>query len=436
MRFLLRVLTVPLVLAAGISAAQSNVEVGQVLTVEKALALAKANNGVVRAAFLNYQAARSNALIASAAFWPTVFPSFQYDTNRLNSYTGPSVGAFDSVTSAAMLTANWQIVDSGERSANYSRAIASRDSSEFNALRTLRTTLFDVHQSFYDALRADELLQVRNAQLERAEAILKQTEAFVEAGASARKDTLQAKADALNAKATELAARNRVTTSRAELKAIVGIPRDQQLPSLLSTDPSEVERFASGLDDEIEFGLANRADLMSRRKDVAAARSNVRLARVQTGITWSLDARHVRGFSPDPFDQSFLILQASFPLYDGQRSRETLRASRLGMEATAELLTQAERNVVAEIESSYKEFDQNIDRLGASKLALEAALINYQAVFESRRAGASELIELLTAQVSLTTAESTYIEAYYDTLISQVRLRLATGRGMPGEEPQ
>ncbi|MCH7903608.1 MAG: TolC family protein [Armatimonadetes bacterium] len=423
-------------MAASLSAGQSNVEAGQELTVEMALALARANNGVVRAAFLNYQAARSNALIAGSAYWPTVIPSFQYDTNRLNAYTGPSVGAFDSVTSAAMLTANWQIVDSGERSANYSRATASRDSSEFNALRTLRTTLFDVHRSFYDALRADELLQVRNAQLERAEGILKQTEAFVEAGASARKDTLQAKADALNAKATELAARNRVTTSRAELKAIVGIPRDQQLPSLQSTDPSEVERFATGLVDEIEFGLANRADLMSRRKDVAAARSSVRLARVLTGVTWSLDARHVRAFSPDPFDQSFLILQASFPLFDGQRSREALRASKLGMEATEELLTQAERNVVAEIESSYKEFDQNIDRLGASKLALEAALINYQAVFESRKAGASELIELLTAQVSLTTAESNYIEAYYDTLISQVQLRLATGRGMPGEESQ
>ena len=86
------------------------------------------------------------------------------------------------------------------------------------------------------------------------------------------------------------------------------------------------------------------------------------------------------------------------------------------VEATEELLIQAERNVVAEIESSYKEFDQNIDRLAATKLALEAALINYQAVFESRKAGASEPLELLTAQVSLTTAESHYIKAYSATL--------------------
>ena len=54
-------------------------------------------------------------------------------------------------------------------------------------------------------------------------------------------------------------------------------------------------------------------------------------------------------------------------------------------------------------------------------------------MFAARQAGASELIELLTAQVSLVTAESNYVEARYDTLISRVRLKLATGRPLPGE---
>ena len=92
-----------------------------------------------------------------------------------------------------------------------------------------------------------------------------------------------------------------------------------------------------------------------------------------------------------------------------------------------------ERDVRAEIESSYKAFKQNFDRLEASKLAREAAQLNFDAAEGAYKAGAGTVLDQLTAQVSLATAESNYIQAYYDLLISEVRLKQVVGQPLPGE---
>jgi outer membrane protein len=173
---------------------------------------------------------------------------------------------------------------------------------------------------------------------------------------------------------------------------------------------------------------------LAQRNRLDARKQSVRLAQIDQGFSWTLDARHVRSFSPDPFQSSALVFQVSYPLFDGYRTKSNLDSSRLQLSADNASLKQTERDAIAEIESAYKRFAQDRERFAASKAALEASKINYEAVFDSRREGASQLIELLTAQVSLATAESNFVEAYYDALTSRVRLQLVTGRPLPGED--
>lgn len=406
----------------------------QELTLQEALELARQNNGTVQAAFLNYEASRAAARSTLSSFYPTVTPSFQYDVTRTDTYTGFNRGLFNDNTSTSGVTFDWRLLDSGARQATYRRSALSRDAARFDALQTLRSTLFSVHSAFYEALRAEETLKVRTTQLERATEIEKQTKEFAITGAGPEKDILQATADKLNAKASELFARNSVTTAQANLKAAIGVPQSQELDALVGPDEQQVIMVDYDLETAIRDGLANRPDLAAQRLGVDAQRQNVRLAQIDRGFTWAFDVQHSRAFSPDGFDHSALVFSVSIPLYDGNRTAENLRSSRLSLQADRAFLAQAERDAIAEIESAYKEFSQNLERLDASKAALEAAQLNYKAAFESRQEGAGELIEVLTAQVSLTTAESNYIEAYYDTLISQVRLMLVTGRPVPGEE--
>jgi len=123
----------------------------------------------------------------------------------------------------------------------------------------------------------------------------------------------------------------------------------------------------------------------------------------------------------------------TYPLFDGGRLREIAREQKLNLQAAQATLVQSERLAQAEIESVYAEHVQNIERVQASKLALEAAQVNYDAAIAAQKEGANDVIEVLTAQVSLVTAESNYIEATYDYYVTEANLRLVTGRPIPGE---
>jgi outer membrane protein len=410
------------------------------LTVEQALAIARQNNGTVRAAYLSYLSAQAQTRASFAAFLPTVTPTLRQENGRLENHTGLARGGSTIDSTDASIVASWLILDNGTRGNTFRQAQLSRDVAEFTALDTLRTVLFQVHQSFFNALRAQDLLAVQTSSVQRAKEILDRAVLSEEVGAGAKKDILQARADYLNAQVNELAARNLVTTSRSSLWALIGYD-GQELPELARPEGADAvggalpqDVVVQDMGQLVSEALARRADLQANRARTRLAEQRLRAAKLDASFDLSLSAQYNKSFSESVFDRSGLILQASFPLYDGSRSRERVRSAGLDLESSSATLEQASRTATAEVESAYKEFVQNSMRVPAAREALAAAKLNYEAATEARKEGAGELIEELTAQLSLATAESNYIQALYDLLIADVRLRLATGLPMPGEE--
>ncbi len=406
----------------------------QQLTIEEALGLARLNNGTVRSAYLNYESAKAAARATYAAFLPTVSGGVSQEDSSTQTFTGFFRGNERDTARGAFVEASWILLESGDRNINYRRALYSRDSAELNALQTLRSTLFAVHQSFYEAIRTQELLKVQEQALSRAQKVYDMTEfrSRPDIGDLPRKDLKQAEADLLNAKVSFLQAQNGVQIAQANLKAILGLSYTSS-PQVQAPPESEQQPLEFSLERAIEDGLSNRADLEATRKQVEAQKLSINSAKIDAGLQWSVEARYRHSFTNDPFNRTSLIAQATYPLFDGKRSKENIRVEQLTLEAQVSNLIQTEREATAEIESAYKEYSQNLLRLEAARSALEAARENYRFAQESFEKGASNLIEVLTAQVTLATAESNYVNAVYDSYISDVKLRLAMGRPMPGE---
>lgn len=407
------------------------------LTLAEALDIAAQQNGTIKSAYLNYEIAQANQKISYAAFLPTVTPSATRSFGYNESFSGPNQGSFDTSFTNLDISANWTLWDNGSRKLNYNQSKLSASASEFDALQTLRTTLFDVHQRYFEALRAQQLLAVAKQSVERAQKIYDQTEygARPEIGEYAQKDVYQAKADLLNAKVNELSAQNQTDTTKAELKAILAL--DGELPPLEEPAKAQAEQDQvqlAPLQDVVNMALQSRADLISIRRSIAGQQLSVEAAKLNAGIQYSLDASFRHIFLEDPFQSGSLQLSASFPLYDGERSKERIHIEELSLESSRETLRQSEFTIKAQVESAYKEVEQNVLRFDAAKLALEAATVNYEAAVAAQQEGVGTLIEVLTAQVSLTTAESNMVQATYDTLISNIRLRLVTGQPIPGEK--
>lgn len=405
------------------------------LSLDEAISLAKARNGQALAAVAQLEAAKANKNIAAAGFLPTLTPRYQYSTGRTNLYTGVGGGSqrLNTRSATADITASWRLWDSGARSLNLKIASRSLDSEQFSALDTVRGVLFAVERDFYEALRAQELLLVQEAQAARAKTILEQTELRVEVGDSAKKDILQAKADFLNSEVAKLTSQARTYTTKATLKATVGWDEKSLFPALAPVEKSWDTTELPPLQDVIAKGLATRPDLSSQRKQVEGSRFNVRLAELDAGVQMSLDATANRTFGDDVSNRGQLVFEATIPLFDGRRSKEAVRARRATLMAAEARYGQSERDARSEIESAYTDLVQARLRMSVADAAYEAARVNYDAAIEAQRLGAGTLLEVLTAQVSLVTAESNRVETFFDLRIAESRLKLVTGQPLRGE---
>jgi outer membrane protein len=407
----------------------------QALTLDEALRMAKERNGAVRAAEIGVRSAESNIRLSKSSFLPTLTPTYRYDTIRRRQYTGTSFSGNDAGNSFD-ITASWNLWDSGARLVDLLAKRAELTAEEFSSTQTLRQTLFNTLSQYYNAQRTVELLKVQTSQLARSETILKQTNARAEVGDIPRKDTFQAEADFLNAQVGVLSAESRVKTSLAELKATIGYS-DADAPLTIDTGiPSFEPQTLRPLFEVVQEGLASRTDLKSRRSQLDSQRLAVRLSQIDNGLTIRLDAGYSRSLARDVSDRSSLALVASFPLFNGGRSREEVLSRRLQVLSAEESLSQAERTATAEIESAYEDVRQSALRVRAASAALVAAQKNYDAASKAQALGASSLVEVVQAQTSLVTAEVNAVEAVFDALIAESRLRLATGQALRGEVSQ
>ncbi|MGV3618105.1 MAG: TolC family protein [Fimbriimonas sp.] len=430
MPFCLRTLVGALCLvAAALPAAAQDVVAQDVLTLEEALRLARERNGLIRAAEQDVRAAQSRVAQAAADFYPTLTPQYQYnDIKRERDQQ-----SFAQSGDAGLVRFNWQILDSGQRDLTLRSQRRATEATRFNARQTLRETLFTTTQQYYDTLRTQELQRVADSQVGRAQTILEQTRARIAVRDAAPIEELQANADFQNARVNSLTARNRVTTNAASLRATIGLQAGERMPALQRETEAPVIDVPADLPALVAEGLANRPDLVSRRRNIEAQLLNRRRAQRDAGIGLSVDLFDDFQIFPDRLNDRTFQVTATYPLFDGGLRRAIIREAEANIQSNRYVLLQEERNVQAAIESAYAELTTNTERLEAARVALDAATRNYQAAIESRTAGATDLIQVLTAQVSLVTAESNFIEALYDSRITEARLRLVTGRPVPGE---
>lgn len=405
------------------------------LSLEQAISMAMARNGDVKSALHSLESAKAQLKSAQSAFLPNVSANFDWVGRTGETYNSPLryAGWRTNSSSESGITASYRILDNGRRALTYRSAADDAESVAFQSRQTMRQTLFGVIQQYYEALRAQQLLRVNEEQTKRAKQQLDATKVREKVGAGPRKDILQSEADYLNAETNVLLASNQVDTTRAALRATIGIDGEEAFPELVDSqaipDSIRVLEMASLKRDAV----SRRSDLQSARKRLSAAQSSLSLRKLERGVQWTLDARVNRGFSPVNSDLGQLLLSASVPLYDGKQSKSAWEAERESILAQQETIVQAERAVRAEVESAAKTYSQLIKVRESASLALAAAKQNYEVALKAQELGKFNLLELESAQVSLTNAEANFVGATYDFLIAEARLKLVLGEPLPGE---
>ena len=426
------------------------------LTLERAIEIALERQPTLAAARANRQASEARLNQARTAYLPRVTPTYQIqaltNTGTINQILPggivvPVTQTKSTTTRQEDLSTTLRVLDSGNRDVSIRQAKWNLRGSTFAEENARQTTIGNVADAYYGALRNDALVKVSEAQVERAKNTLDLIQAQITAGLAAEKDNLQPQADYLNAQVSLLQARNNADIARTQLRNAMGItdPLAFALPQVPAPDPSApMAAVVDGITPAspsdtaipklVAHAIAERPDLAQGRANIEVGGAAVRLSKISAGpqITLDATARYQFDAKNDPFtsigNNKILSMSLTGPLFDGGNARMGIRAAEAQQRATIAQVDNQRQGVILEVEQAWRNLQQARFTLPATSAAQLAAQTAYEKAVESKREGTGSIVEIITAQTQLVQAQTNYVQAIFNFHTADARLARALGQ--------
>lgn len=367
----------------------------------------------------NVTAAKSRVTQAAS----TYFPQLSVQNNAFHY----GQGVLTNVTNGTAFSVTQNIFDGGLREANTLGARYGVLQNTAGLTRTTQTVTFDVTKAYYDVLRAKHLADVAEADVNYNEELRKQVQTQAEKGAVAAVDVYSVEAQLANAQVSLLSAKNSVRTAALTLQNTMGL---SPAPGFDIQEVDNVPDPKIGpLDGYVSKALVIRPDVTQSKAGFGAAHASVRAARVSLYPRPVISGQYQREISGGFTTSGTQVVGGIvFDIFNGGANRAAYKEARAN-QANADLqVKQIGKDIEVQVEEAYLNLTNSKDRLAASDVGLQAAQKNYNAQKGKYEAGTGIILDILNAQLQLTTAQTNQVQARYDYYTSIAQLEYAVGK--------
>lgn len=289
--------------------------------------------------------------------------------------------------------------------------------------RTKNEIIYQVTQSFYSNLLAEQNVRIKEKALQRSKAHLEVVESFYKSGRASRLDFLRAKVEVANLEPDLIRAKNELNLAR------------ERLANLLSMSPSSLEvegelkfePLGLTLDKLIQKALLSRSDLKALKTQEDMAKVSVRMAKVRNLPSLSFVGNYEYAEAGDEWEGSWNInLALTFPLFNA-RNRAIVEERRSQQEQLTLAIKQLENAIKQEVRKAYWDMEAARESIYAQKQNIEQAEEALSIAEARYRSGMATQLEVLDAQLALTKARLGYTSALYEYNTAKAALMKAIG---------
>jgi len=344
-----------------------------------------------------------------------------------------SLGNGSNGSTSAGLSASWDVFTGFRRRSERQRAQAESQSAEAQLVGQRFTVELSVERSFFDALRAEELMAVARARIERAKEGVGAAERRLTVGSATRSDVLRSQLELNTAQESLLQLENQRLTAALSLGRLVGVdgPVDPAPSGPLEPTPIQASREAV-----ISSLVSQAPSVQSAEAAVLAAEAGIGTARSQYYPTVRLSGGYNLGYNWGIEDPGFssgrtgwsVQLGLSYSIFDGFQRQEGMVRATTQAEVTQALLADTRRAVRAEAERVLSQLQLSEQRISMARQAVEVAEEDLRVQQERYRLGATTILELLTSQAALVEAQNNLVSLRFDYLLSRAELESILGR--------
>ena len=290
-----------------------------------------------------------------------------------------------------------------------------------------RDVMATVGLLYMEALRANEAVKARQADLALSQELLKLAQDRKSAGVATGLDVTREEVQLENSRQRLLVAENERESAKLNLIRALGIAFDIRL--ILTDELKLVPVAGETPDDALDVALENRTELKAqanRQRLAALSLSSVTSERLPS-LSLNGDYGWI-GLKPDDALATRTFgMTLSVPIFDGgQRegrileSRSRVRQESIRMKDVSDQVTLEVRNALLTLESSAQQ-------VGVAQKGLELALKELTYARDRFAGGLATNIEVTNAQTSVARARDNMIEALFRFNASRINLARAKG---------
>jgi outer membrane protein len=418
------------ILLAGLAMIAGAADKPHVLTLQEARATALKKHPRITVADLKLLAAQQSVRQAQSALLPTVTGSFSgagatQDNTRIASSPLTLSSVFDRISASVLVT---QLVTDFGRTVHLTRSSKLKASAEERNGEAVRALLLlQVDSAYFGALEAKALLEVAGDTMLTRRLLRDQIVTLMKNQLKSELDASFAEVSYQEALLLESTAQNDLQSSYASLAALLGQPRTASFRLAGPPAPGSLPETVGPL---MSRAVANRPDLQRLRFEHGSA-AEFALAEAALNRP-TLSVQGTAGLIPwgdnslnhDYAAAGFVM---SIPFFSGGLNTARRMEAEFRMQAVGAALRDEENNAMRDVRLAWL----------AAKNAQDRAEITGKLVVQARRSlslaqarydtGASSIVELSQAQLSLTSAQITHTNARYEYLIRRSLLDYQTG---------
>lgn len=315
----------------------------------------------------------------------------------------------------------------GKLEATLEKAQQTLDASVLQVKRTRQNTKLKVASAYYQVLQAKSMMAVNEETVKNNREHVKNVRALYGAGSIAKSDVLRSDVELANAEQALLKQQNAYALAVSSLKNII---KERTQNGLDLSDSLEPVPFNKGLEDCLSQGKEIRPDILIEKINVDKALKDLEIAKSDKLPSLSLSASTSWDNRALPSSDNYansVGLSASWNVFDGNVTQSKVRQAQINIEQARLKLAELEDTVAEEIRQPYLSMREAEKRLRTTQIAIDKATEDYFIAREKYKAGEGILLDILDAQLSLSTAKSNYIQAQYDYAVNRVKLENAVG---------
>lgn len=388
--------------------------------------LALANNRTAKQTKWDYQAAKDTVSATAASKNPSISYSWQGSRSKgVNAMTGRNVttktGSHSFTISAPVFSPE---IDASIDASRYAREGTGAAYEE-----ALQQAKYDAISGYYTLIMNRNLVDVAQQAVKDYQGHVTNVDAQYNVGLVASSDVLAAKTNLADSETNLVKAQNTANLAEASLNQVIAYPVQTSITT--AERDLQYKPYNVTLEQAKAYAMLHRSALVKSAMAVKEAESALRKSKFGYLPTVGVEAG--RGYAD--FDGYFgtsnkswhIGAKASWSLWDGGATQNKVKVASDTLEKAKEANLAAVDSVLLSVQKAYLNLRSAEQTIQSTQTAVTQGQESFRIATLRYRAGVGTNLDVLDAEIKLTTARNNYVQALYNYNISIAALEQLTG---------